>query len=53
MVFKKNVASQARKPKGLIGRYLIKKMNEVHVDLAKWGLSHININSDFIILRIS
>ena len=52
MVFKKNVVSQARKPKGLFGRYLINKMNRVHVKLAKWGLSHVNIKSDFIILDV-
>ena len=52
MIFKKTVASQARKPRGLFGRYLIKKMNNVHAELAKWGLSHINIESEFIILDV-
>jgi len=52
MIFKKNVASQARKPKGLFGRYLIKKMNKVHAELAKWGLSHVNIKPEFIILDV-
>ena len=52
MIFKKNVASQARKPKGLFGRYLIKMMNKVHAELWKWGLGHVNIKSEYIILDV-
>ncbi len=52
MVFKKNLLSQIRKPKGLFGRFLISKMNKIHAELAKWGLSHVNIKSDFIILDV-
>ena len=52
MGFKKNMLSQIRNPKGLYGKYLIKKMNQVHVQLAKWGLSHLNIKSDFSILDV-
>lgn len=52
MIFKKNVASQARKPKGLFGRFLIKMMNKVHAELWKWGLSHVNIKSEYIILDV-
>lgn len=42
----------ARHPKGELGEELLNRMNEFHENLAQWGVSHLNINKDDIILDI-
>jgi ubiquinone/menaquinone biosynthesis C-methylase UbiE len=41
---------QCRNPIGAIGRFVGARMNERHPDLWEWGLSHVSINDDDIIL---
>ena len=42
----------ARNPKGELGEKLIDNMNVNHEKLAQWGVSHINISKNAIILDI-
>ncbi|MEA4957330.1 Ubiquinone/menaquinone biosynthesis C-methyltransferase UbiE [bioreactor metagenome] len=48
----KKLIINARKPKGKLGSEMIEKMNESHESLAKWGVSHLNIENDYNILDI-
>lgn len=48
----KKLIINARKPKGEDGSKIIKRMNESHEEMAKWGVSHLNINEDDTILDI-
>jgi ubiquinone/menaquinone biosynthesis C-methylase UbiE len=48
----KNLILNARKPEGELGSKLLNRMNKSHESLAKWGVSHLNINSEDIILDI-
>ena len=41
-----------RKPKGELGEQMIKRMNKSHENLAQWGVSHLNICEDDVILDI-
>ena len=46
------MVNQVRKPRGLIGKRITRKMNIVHASLAMWGLSHIKLGKDMIILDV-
>ncbi len=46
------MVNQVRKPRGLIGKKITRKMNIVHASLAEWGLSHIKLRKDMIILDV-
>ena len=48
----KSIADQARKPKGKFGKAFARLMNTGHSQLTRWGLSHIPIGEDFIILDV-
>ncbi len=37
----KNYVSQTRKPKGFLGKMMVKSMNGGHAKMADWGLSHL------------
>ena len=52
MGFKQKLVNQVRKPRGKIGRIIAKGMNKGHAKLAKWGLSKIIIEPNYIILDI-
>ena len=42
-----------RKPQGKLGNIQLKSMNKEHTPVSLWGLKHLNIKSDDIILDIS
>lgn len=42
----------ASKPRGLLGRKFIRHMNKGHVELWKWGFSHVDLKSDELALDI-
>lgn len=42
----------ASKPRGFLGRRFIRHMNKGHVELWKWGFSHIDLKSDELALDI-
>ncbi len=42
----------ARKPEGELGDRLLERMNKSHEGLAQWGVSHLNITDDDVILDI-
>jgi trans-aconitate methyltransferase len=44
--------SQFRCPTGVSGRKVAANMNKGHWDLTTWGLKHVNINPDSIILDV-
>lgn len=46
------VAVQVRKPHRFAGRVLAMLMNQSHAKLTDWGLSHIQIDKDFIVLDV-
>ncbi len=48
----KELLINARKPEGELGRKLLDRMNESHESLAQWGVSHLNISKDDVILDI-
>ena len=52
MGFKQKLVNQVKKPSGKIGRIIAKSMNKGHAKLAKWGLSKIIIEPNYIILDI-
>lgn len=60
MVDKKSIRSQeekdliinARKPEGELGDQLLERMNQSHESLARWGVSHLDIGKDDVILDI-
>ena len=41
-----------RKPQGKIGNFQLKSMNKEHTTLSLWGLNHLNIKPDDIILDV-
>lgn len=43
---------QCRKPTGTFGRFIARSMNIGHSKVTRWGLSHISINKDDMILDI-
>ena len=52
MNFKQMLVNQVRKPEGKFARIIAKGMNRGHSKLAKWGISHVKIESDYKILDI-
>ena len=51
-IMDKKLIINARKPKGELGSELLDRMNKSHENLVKWGISHLNINNNDIILDI-
>jgi SAM-dependent methyltransferase len=43
---------QCRKPSGLLGRFILRLMNQSHSQLISWGLSHVNIQREDTVLDI-
>lgn len=41
-----------RKPKGKLGQIQLKSMNKEHTPVALWGLKHLNIKSDDVVLDV-
>ena len=52
MNIKQIMVNQVRKPNGRLGKIIAKGMNRGHSKLAKWGISHLSLKSDFKILDI-
>ena len=52
MGLKEKLVNQCRKPDGFFGKLIAKGMNKGHSEMASWGVSHISINPDDIILDI-
>ena len=48
----KELIINARKPIGELGDKLLDRMNESHESLAQWGVSHLDISKDDVILDI-
>lgn len=48
----KKLIINARKPVGELGDKLLDRMNESHESLAQWGVSHLDISKDDVILDI-
>lgn len=48
----KKLIINARKPEGELGSKMIERMNESHEKLAQWGVSHLNIEENDVILDI-
>ncbi|AMK15690.1 class I SAM-dependent methyltransferase [Methanobrevibacter olleyae] len=48
----KELLINARKPKGDLGDKLLDRMNKSHESLAQWGVSHLDISKDDVILDI-
>ena len=48
----KKLVINARKPEGEEGEKILERMNKSHESLAQWGVSHLQINSNDIILDI-
>jgi len=48
----KELIINARKPVGELGDKLLERMNESHESLAQWGVSHLDISKDDVILDI-
>ena len=44
--------SQYRYPTGVLGKTVAANMNKGHWDLTTWGLKHVNINSDSVVLDV-
>jgi ubiquinone/menaquinone biosynthesis C-methylase UbiE len=52
MGFMNYVVSQAGKPSGIMGRFSVRLMNSGHWPVTKWGLGHIEVHPDDVILDI-
>lgn len=52
MGFYKNFLNLCAKPEGLLGRYLLRKMNVHHAEMADWGISRLQIEEPKEILDI-
>ena len=52
MGLKEKLLNQCRKPKGVFGKLVVKRMNKEHFNMAEWGISHITINPKDVILDI-
>ncbi|TET01222.1 MAG: class I SAM-dependent methyltransferase [Promethearchaeota archaeon] len=46
------MVNQVKKPRGLFGKRIARRMNISHASLAEWGSSHIKVRKDMIILDI-
>lgn len=45
-------ATQFKKPRGLLGRLVLRRMNSHHSGLTDWGLAQVSIEKDFTILDV-
>jgi len=52
MYSQEEMLEQCLKPEGEIGRFVGQKMNERHLPVWQWGISHITINDDDMILDV-
>ena len=52
MWFMEKMAKQCRRPAGRLGKFLGRGMNFGHASLRRWGLGHISIEPDGIILDV-
>jgi SAM-dependent methyltransferase len=43
---------QCRKPKGWLGRFIVRTMNRSHSDLTAWGLQHVHMGKQATVLDI-
>jgi len=43
---------QCRKPKGPLGRFIIRSMNQSHAALISWGLTHVQVGSSDTVLDV-
>lgn len=48
----KKLIKNARKPIGELGLAILDRMNKSHANMAKWGISHLDIKHDDIILDV-
>ena len=48
----KELIKNARKPVGKLGHQILDRMNKSHEEMAKWGVSHFEIEKDSKILDI-
>lgn len=46
------MVNQVKKPRGIFGKRIARKMNFSHASLAEWGSSHIKLRKDMIILDV-
>jgi ubiquinone/menaquinone biosynthesis C-methylase UbiE len=44
--------SQCQKPKGWLGRFMLRNMNSRHSNLTDWGLEHVSIEPHYTILDV-
>src|ERR1700746_314161 len=45
-------ATQCQKPTGLLGRFVLWRMNASHSSVTDWGLTHVTIEKNFTILDV-
>lgn len=50
--WKKLLMGQCRRPSGLLGEYITRRMNRSHYALTGWGLSHVDVARDAAVLDI-
>ncbi len=48
----KYIVNQVRKPRGMFGKRIARRMNISHASLAEWGLSHLNLGKEMTILDV-
>ena len=46
------MVNQVKKPRGIFGKRIARRMNISHASLAEWGSSHIKLRKDMIILDV-
>jgi ubiquinone/menaquinone biosynthesis C-methylase UbiE len=51
-VVKKQRVSQCKKPRGLLGRLVLRNMNSRHSKVTDWGLGHVLIEKQYVILDV-
>ena len=52
MGYIKYIVNQVRKPRGFFGKKIARRMNISHAPLAEWGISHLTLRKDMIILDV-
>lgn len=52
MVLKRRISGQVKKPTGYFGRLVARKMNREHDEVTRWGLGHIGVPEDGVVLDI-
>ncbi len=50
--WKKLLLGQCRRPGGILGEYIGRRMNRSHFDMTTWGLSHVDVAPDADVLDI-